>query len=163
MKAAQAMSNSSIRTAALFAIWDESGSTFQLAAQPVCCSRFSFRPKRTSDRPTKAWVEKVAQPIPEQVERADGEQDRKPRKEREPGLRTDEVPTLADHDAPLRRRRLRAEADEAEPGGGDDRRPHVEACLDQKRSERVREQMPREDPCPGRAHGARRLDELATA
>src|SRR5438093_3162809 len=99
-----------------------------------------------SARPTEAWVEDVAQAITEDVEGPHGEQDREPGKQRQPRLRADEVPTLADHHAPLRRRRLGTEADETEPGRRDDRRAHVETRLDEQRRDRVREEMAREDP-----------------
>src|SRR5439155_19447594 len=75
-----------------------------------------------SSRSAEPRVQRIAQAVAKHVERADGEQDREAREEREPGLGADEVPALADHDAPLGWRRLRPEADEAEPCPGDDRR-----------------------------------------
>src|SRR5436309_5738680 len=116
-----------------------------------------------SARPTEPWVEDVAQAITEDVEGADGEQDREPGKQRQPRLRADEVPTLADHHAPLRRRRLGAEADETEPGRRDDRRAHVEARLDEQRRDRVRQEMASEDPPRRRPDAPRRLDVLAAS
>src|SRR5207247_4551159 len=136
---------------------------FSLPIIAPCGRVFRCDRRETSDGSAKAWIEEIAQAIAENVERADGEKDRKPRKEREPELGADEVPALADHDAPLGSRRLCPEANEAEAGRGDDGRAHVEARLDHQRSECVRKEVPPEDPSARRADRARRLDELATA
>src|SRR6266550_2072969 len=124
---------------------DRADRPFTSPVVPLAGRAFRCDRRETSDGAAKAWIEEIPKAVAKQIERADGEQDREPRKKREPGLRADEVPTLADHHAPLRRRRLRAESDEAEARRGDDRRPHVEARLDQKWRERVRKQMPEED------------------
>src|SRR5690606_34407369 len=61
-------------------------------------------------------VERVAQPVAEQVERQDGEEDRDPGERGEVGGAEDELAALPEHRAPLRGRRLHAEPEEPEPG-----------------------------------------------
>src|SRR5204862_6697904 len=103
--------------------------------------RFRVRASRSA----KPRGQLITQAVAKHVERADGEQDREAREEREPGLGADEVPALADHDAPLGCRRLRPEPDEAEPCRGDDRRAHVEARLDEEWRDGIRKQVARQD------------------
>src|SRR5262249_52130431 len=74
-------------------------------------------------------IEQVAQAVAHEVEPEHGEVDRQPRKGRVPPPRRQIVAPVADHCAPLRVRRLGAEADEPEAGGGQDRTAHVHAGL----------------------------------
>ena len=68
------------------------------------------------------------------------------------------------HRPPLRRRRiLRAEAEEAQAGGVDDRSRERESALDDHGRDRVRQDVRSEDQAARDAHGARREDEVVLA
>src|SRR6266542_38102 len=114
-----------------------------------------------SARATQPWVEDITQTVSEEVERPHREQDREAGEQREPRLGADEVPSFADHHAPFGRRRLRAESDEAQPRGRDDRRAHVEARLDEQRRDRVGQQVTRQNPRRRSTDASSRLDVLA--
>src|SRR5687767_6951717 len=64
-------------------------------------------------------IERVAQPVAEQVERQHEDENRKPRPDRHPWRLLDVVLRGVEHAAPARRRRLLAEAEEREAGFGD--------------------------------------------
>src|SRR5262249_59926677 len=66
-------------------------------------------------------VEGVAEAVPEEVEAEDGQEDHQPRVGGQPRGPEDVLPSLAEHGPPLRRRGLDPQAQEAEPGGDEDR------------------------------------------
>ena len=68
-----------------------------------------------------------------------------------------------EHRPPARRRRLDAEAEEAERRLGDDRARHAERRLDDDRGKRRRQHVAQDDPRGAGAEGARRLHELELA
>src|SRR5262245_38523038 len=57
-------------------------------------------------------IERVAQPVAEEVDGQHGQHDREPWKRREPPGCRDVVPSVGEHPAPGRRRRLHAEPEE---------------------------------------------------
>src|SRR5262245_53795596 len=61
-----------------------------------------------------SWVEKVAQPVAQQVKAQCGKQDEKPRRQRNPRRNFQQVLTFGDHLAPRRYRRRDAQAQVAE-------------------------------------------------
>src|SRR5947208_16425892 len=63
-----------------------------------------------------AWVERIAEPVAEDVQREDGQQDRDAGSEREPRPRHDQLLPVGDQRAPRRRRRLHACAEERQRG-----------------------------------------------
>ena len=60
-------------------------------------------------------IERVAQAVAGEVDRDDGDEDGEARKGDDPGIGADEFARVREHRAPFRRRRLGAEAEEAEP------------------------------------------------
>ena len=74
-------------------------------------------------------VEDGAQAVAQQVEAERRDQDREPRERDDPPVRREQRLALADHQPPLRRRILRAEAEERERGGGQDDAAEVEREL----------------------------------
>src|SRR5947209_3457403 len=106
-------------------------------------------------------VEHVAQAVAEQVETEAHDENGDPRHGRDPPLIEDELPPRGDHRPPFRERRLCAEAEEAEPGGGEDDARHVEGHAHDERRGAERHDVAPEDPRPRRAGDARGRDELA--
>ena len=70
-------------------------------------------------------------------------------------------PVLVDHQAPVGRRRLQAEAEEADRRDQADRVRHAQAELDQQRAGHVRQQLAEDDPRALLADRLGRLDEVA--
>jgi hypothetical protein len=68
------------------------------------------------------------------------------------------VAALVDHRAPLGRRRLRPEADEAEAGGEQDGEAHAQRAADDDRRQDRRQDGAQEQPVVGRAERAGGLD-----
>src|SRR5262249_56648545 len=78
-------------------------------------------------------VERVSKPIADQVEGQDGAEDGEPREGCQVGVTEDVVTREAQHAAPLRRRRLDPQPQEAEGRGQQDGRSQLEAGLDDDR------------------------------
>src|SRR5262245_7620149 len=75
----------------------------------------------------KLRIERLAQPVPDQVEAEDGDDDRDPRNDCEERSRHEIVVHVREHRPPLGRRGiLRPEPEEAERGHVDDRSRHRE-------------------------------------
>ena len=84
-------------------------------------------------------IQRIAQPVAEQVERQHGEQDRKARKRQHPPRALIELQRAGQHRAPFRRRRLRAEAEEAQRRRIQDRGGEAERRLHDQRRQAVRQ------------------------
>src|SRR5262245_3172242 len=65
--------------------------------------------RRDATSHLQPWVERVTQPVAQQIHGEDGQHDGEPGKRREPPGRRDVVPSIGQHPAPGRRRRLHAE------------------------------------------------------
>src|SRR6266511_5933660 len=94
----------------------------------------------------EARVERVAEPVADQVDPEHGERDRGAGEDGAPPVVGQVVSSLAQHRAPLRRRRLRAEAEEAEAGGGQNRACDTQRREDDDGSEDARKDLPERDP-----------------
>src|SRR5471030_3197088 len=70
-----------------------------------------------SRHPFEFGIECIAQPVAEQVDHQDRNQNGKPRHGHDPPRTFDVITRRREHCAPLRRRRLHAEAEKAERGG----------------------------------------------
>ncbi|QTK82216.1 Hypothetical protein AT6N2_L1445 [Agrobacterium tumefaciens] len=97
-------------------------------------------------------VENVAQAIAEEVEGERNEEDGDAGNGGDPPLFEDEALGRRNHRTPFRRRRLCAHAEEAEAGGGDDDRAHVERDAHDKARHAERRDMPGDD-APGGSAG----------
>src|SRR5262249_35227979 len=106
-------------------------------------------------------VEDVAKPVPEQVEPEAHDQDGDAGHRGDPRLVEEESPSRGDHRAPFGRRRLGAETQEAEPGGGQDDAGHVESDTDDQGRGAERDDMSQHDAERSRALEANRRDEVA--
>ena len=93
-------------------------------------------------------IEHVAQAVAEQVEAEADDEDGEPGHGRDPPLVEEELAAGGDHRAPFGRRRLGAEAEEAEAGGGQDDARHVEGDADDHRGDAERHDVAQDD-----AHG----------
>src|SRR6185436_3901585 len=108
-------------------------------------------------------VEDVAEPVAEQVEPEAHDKDGDPRHGGHPPLVEEESPSRGDDGAPLRRRRLGPETEEAEPRGGEDDPGHVEAHADDEGRGAERDDVAQQDPEGARALEADRRDDVALA
>src|SRR5205807_2027570 len=102
---------------------------------------------------TEARIEGVPHRIAQQVESQDREEDRQPGERRIPPEIDQVAARLRDHRSPLRRRRLGAEPDEAQPGGGQDGVPDIDGRLDHHGGADVGQEVPQQDaagPSPER-------------
>src|SRR5579864_6643443 len=106
---------------------------FKLATPPEGAPGQAPRP--SSDL-AQARVQHVAHAVAEQVEAQHEQQDRHRREGGDPPLIHQKRAALRDQEAPLRSRRLRAEADEREPRGRQDNASNVERCLHEQRRDR---------------------------
>src|SRR6266850_5776867 len=107
------------------------------------------------------WIERVAQPVADEVDRDHREEDEEPGEERDPRRLVHVGGRVVQHVAPRRRGWLDAQAEERERALGDDRATDTERTGDDDRRERVGEDVPEDDPAVARADAARGLDELA--
>src|SRR5690606_24722416 len=82
-------------------------------------------------------VERVAQAVAEEVEREDRDHDHGAGEDRDVRRAAQVAPPLVEHGAPLGRGRLRAQPEEAEVRGREDRRGHAERDLDDDRRQGV--------------------------
>src|SRR5262249_28867136 len=83
--------------------------------------------------PPQPRVQDIAQPVAEQVEAHDGEEDREARRRRIPPRIGQELARLGDGASPFGCGRRRAQAEEAERGGGEDREAHADRGADDDR------------------------------
>src|SRR6185503_20773698 len=105
-------------------------------------------------------VEGVAQAVAHQVELQHGDQDRQAGEGDDPRCPLDELERVGQHRSPLRRRRLRAQAEESECGGVEDRVGKAECRLHDQRSGAIgQERIEQQPQCAG-AGEARRRDVL---
>src|SRR6266850_6822540 len=107
------------------------------------------------------WIERVAQAVADEVDRYHREEDEEPGEERDPRRLVHVRGRVVQHVAPRRRGRLDAQAEERERALSDDRATDTERTRDDDRRERVREDVPKDDPTVARAHTACGLHELA--
>src|SRR6516162_6414849 len=112
----------------------------------------------TTARLTPSWIERVAQPVAEQVERQHQAEDRQARPHRHPWRLTEEVARYVEHAAPARRRRLLAESEIRKRGLGEDCRGNRKCRLDQDRREHVGQNMAYHDAVMRIADCTRGLD-----
>src|SRR4051812_30750959 len=87
---------------------------------PLAASRATMEKVMVPSPPSEAWVERVTEPVADQVQAEHGQEDHKAREEREPRRFANELAAEAEHRAPCRRRGLGAEAKETERGLGED-------------------------------------------
>src|SRR5688572_6304317 len=103
-------------------------------------------------RPPQARVERVAQRVPEEVEREHGDEDPESRSDARPPLQIREPALRVVHvGAPGRRRRLRAEPEERQCRLGEDREGDRERRLHDEGVRDVREHVTHHDPQPCRS------------
>src|SRR5207245_9792694 len=98
----------------------------------------------------KAKNERITQTVTEETEAEHAEEDREAREERQPGVRLDEGDVGLEVPAPAGRRRLGAQAEEAEGGLDDDRRRDAQRGGHDDGRQAVRQDVAEEDP--GIAH-----------
>ena len=108
-------------------------------------------------------VERIAQPVPHEVEREHGDHDGEARIDHEVRRRQVVRLALADHLSPGRRRRLYAEADVAERRLEEDRRGEAEAGVHEDDGHQMRQDVAGEDAPVAAAGEPRRVDELLLA
>src|SRR5712691_11425651 len=89
----------------------------------------------------QARIERITQPVANQVEAEDRQEDGEARERAEPRGLLEVAAALGQHDSPRRGRRLRAEAEKRERGFDEDGERDRERRLDQERSEAVRQHM----------------------
>src|SRR6185369_1150328 len=137
-------------------------STATSAASPTGKSTVSPRTSRRlgsafTALPLQLRVESVAQAITGEVERQHGDEDRQAGKRHDPPCALDELERARQHRAPFGRRRLRAETEEAERGGVEDRRREAEGRLDDERRGAVGQHGVEHQACGAGAGEARGL------
>src|SRR5690606_39459424 len=82
-----------------------------------------------------AWVEGVAQAVPEQVEGQHGHRDGRAGEDEQPGRVRQEASSTCQHLAPVGCRRLHAQAKERQPGHAEYREADAEGSLHAERTE----------------------------
>src|SRR5215469_2840466 len=107
-------------------------------------------------------IEGVAHPIADEIDREHGDEDGKPGEGNRPPIVEEPVAGKGGHQPPFRRRRLGADADEAEGGGGQDGIAEIHRALDDDGRQRIGQRMAQHDADIAHAHGpGRRNVELA--
>ena len=86
-------------------------------------------------------IERIAQAVAQQIERQHGDQDREAREGHDPPGAQHELARVGEHRAPFRRRRLRAEPEEAERRRVEDRGRDAERGLHDQRRGAVRQHL----------------------
>src|SRR6185437_1800249 len=127
-------------------------------AEPATSCRFRETRAITAAFLTTPRVERVAQPVAEEVEREHQEKDRQTRPHRDPGRLRDEMAGGVEHAAPARAGRLLAEPEKAETRLGDDRGGARQGRLHENRWNDVGQDVPQHDAVVGVSERARRLD-----
>src|SRR5262245_25848575 len=108
-------------------------------------------------------IERVAQPVTEQVDGEHGQHDREAGKRRQPPRRRHVVAAVGQHPSPRRRGRLDAEPEKRERGLVDDHEGELERGHDDDRCERIRQHVMQQQPQRSVAPRARAGHELALA
>src|SRR5215467_12849904 len=108
-------------------------------------------------------IQCVAQPVAEQVEAQHGDEDGQAGERGDPPGRGQELPTLDDHVAPARQRRLSPEPEVAQARLDQDRLAQQEAGLDDHDRQRVDEQVASEDARVTGPERRRGVDEVSVA
>src|SRR2546422_2069252 len=108
----------------------------------------------------QARIERVAQTVAEEIEAEHGDEDCEAGEERQPGVRLDEGDVGLEVPAPAGRRRLGAQAEEAEGGLDDDRRRDAQRGGHDDGRQAVRQDVAEEDPGIAHPEGAAGLDVL---
>src|SRR5579859_2491086 len=125
-------------------------------SMPVCGSRATME-KVMSSSLLESRIERIAEPVADQVEAQDSQEDGEAGKEREPGRLADELPSETEHGAPGGRRRLGAEAEKAQRGFGQDGVREGKRKLHDDRSGGARHDVLDQHAQLARTRGARRL------
>jgi hypothetical protein len=122
--------------------------------------RLKLWPSRSA---AQGGVQRVAQPIAQQVEPDHRQHDRDAREQDQPGRGAVVGLALVDHAAPAWRRRLDADPQEAQRRFRQDHGAGPDRHRDDDQPEHVRQQVTEDDANVGGAHRARRLDVFALA
>src|SRR5438132_829717 len=126
------------------------------ASAPNSTRRSSISTRAMRLLSLELWIERVAQPVAHEIESEHGDENRETRESHHPGRALDELERVGEHRAPLGRRRLRPQAEEAQRGGVEDRDRDE---TDQERQPRAVDQ-PRQDVA---SNGIGAEDEIAAA
>src|SRR5216683_143462 len=118
----------------------------------------SSQASRSSHPPGETRVERVAQPVADEVDRQDGKRQADPWEKDDVIGNLEEAASLGHDVAPARDVGWRAGADEAERRLGDHGRGGDEGALDKDRRQRVRQDVAPQDRQEPGARGDRRLD-----
>src|SRR5690349_7194921 len=113
--------------------------------------------------PAQGRIRRVAQAVAEQVESQHRDEDGQPGECGDPPGRCQELPSLDDHVAPARQRRLGAETEVAQPRLDQDRLAQEQAGLDDHDRQRVDQQMAAENARVASAERGGGVDEVAMA
>src|SRR5690625_5253629 len=105
-----------------------------------------------------SWIESLTDTVPKQVEGKHGHHDRKTWEDHHPGRPRDVVTRPGEHRAPFRRRRLRAQAEEAQGRGRQDSGGDAKGRDDDQGRNDVREQMAEQQAPVSRAGSIGRLE-----
>src|SRR3989338_7243165 len=98
----------------------------------------------------QAGVQRVAEPVAEEVEADHHDHDGEPGDRGDVGGDDEVTPGVGEHGAPLGRGRLDAEAEKREAGGREEHRRHAERRLDDDGGQTVGQEVTTEDPAaPG--------------
>src|SRR5215475_3923320 len=114
-------------------------------------------------RPLQPWIQKVSQPIAEQIDAEHREKNAQPRKQRKPPRGTDIGPPVGEHAAPGRDLRWNPKSEDGEGRFRYDRRGHRERTDHNRRLEQIGHDVAGDDAHIAGAQSSRRLDELAAA
>src|SRR5919201_353023 len=98
-------------------------------------------PRRRSILATPPWIERVAQPVAEEVEREHDDRDREPRIHREQRRREHVLLRALEHVPPRGERGLHAETEVAQRRLGEDRESHAERRRHEERWDRLRQDV----------------------
>src|SRR5262249_12014284 len=112
---------------------------------PVSTGKATTRSATSRIGSAMAGGKQITEPVGEQVEGETGDEDRHARGRGDPPLVEDYRRAVGDHGTPLRGRRAHAEAEEAEPRGGQNHAGKVESQPDDRRRERHRQDMAEEE------------------
>ncbi len=108
-------------------------------------------------------LQNIAQAIAQQVKRHAGEQDRRAGDGGDPPLIENHLHPVGNHRSPLRHRRAGAQAEKAEPGGGEDNARQIERQPDNRRRQTQRQNMADQQPPAADAQHLRRGEVIAMA
>src|SRR6478736_6853322 len=104
----------------------------------LCCKTiFTATPRREAPQSTRAWIERVAQAVADQVEGENSKKNCKPRPNRHPGRIDEETLGGVEHATPRRRGRLLTKAQKRQRRFGDDGGGDRECRLHQQRGQDI--------------------------